>query len=158
MMDKEFDNMQIRLISTEDFESVLQIAKRLREWFTDSGIKQMSSDLKVQVGHVAAIDENIVGFIIYSSSADSAKIEWLGVDPSYHRRGVGTALLKKLEKELKNKGIKTIRVETLGESVEYQPYEQTRAFYRKNGFIDEKVIQQDNPEWKEKLIMKKELI
>lgn len=48
-------------------------------------------------------------------------------------------------------------VETLGESVDYEPYDRTRAFYRAAGFRDFKSVMTDNPGMPESLTLKKRL-
>ena len=63
----------------------------------------------------------------------------MGVDPKFHGKNIGTKLLEALERELKNIGLKELRVETLAESIEYEPYEKTRLFYKKMGFKPEKI-------------------
>ena len=51
----------------------------------------------------------------------------------------------------------TVEVETLGESVDYEPYERTRAFYRAIGFRDFKRVMTDNPGMPESLTLQKRL-
>lgn len=63
----------------------------------------------------------------------------MGINPEFQKKGIGTKLIKKLEKELKKIGVKELRVDTLAESIKYKPYESTRAFYKKMGFKVEKV-------------------
>lgn len=59
----------------------------------------------------------------------------LGVLEEYHRQGVGHAMLTAVESYCRERGYKFITVKTLDSSAEYEPYERTRAFYRKKGFI-----------------------
>ena len=59
--------------------------------------------------------------------------------PLNERKGVGTKLLKALEKELKIFGLKELRVDTLAESAESYHYRKTRMFYKKRGFEVEKI-------------------
>ncbi len=54
-------------------------------------------------------------------------------------------LLEFAEDHLRDAGVTQVRVETLGDSVEYEPYEWTRAFYRAMGFSEFKLVMTDNP-------------
>jgi hypothetical protein len=58
---------------------------------------------------------------------------------------------------LRAAGIEELRVGTLGDSVAYEPYVGTRAFYRTLGFADFKHERLDNPECPEKLILSKRM-
>lgn len=73
----------------------------------------------------------------------------LGVLEEYHRKGIGHALLNDVENFAKENGYKFITVKTLNASVQYEPYERTRAFYYKNGFYPLEVFplfwNKDNP-------------
>jgi hypothetical protein len=54
--------------------------------------------------------------------------------------------------------VKTLQVYTLGDSVDYEPYERTRAFYRALGFVDfKREPHPDNPECPESLFLRKVL-
>lgn len=82
---------------------------------------------------------------------------WMGVLPTAHRKGIGRALISELIQDFKSQGITSIYVSTLGDTVEYPPYAETRAFYRAVGFSDFKRLQHpDNPECEEELILKME--
>ena len=48
--------------------------------------------------------------------------------------GIGKKLLTWLKKESKKFKLQSINVETLPDEDNYKPYQQTRAFYYKNGF------------------------
>lgn len=80
-------------------------------------------------------DEKCIGFISmkihYSHTGD---IYVFGVLPEYHRKGVGRLLLAKAEEYCKSNNCKYIIVKTLSDTVEYEPYERTRKFYKNVGF------------------------
>ncbi len=48
---------------------------------------------------------------------------WFGVLSEKHRTGIGTHLLTVFEDEMMKNGIKLIQVSTLGDRVDYPPYE-----------------------------------
>ncbi len=147
------DELTIRTYNPSDFDQLIKIAKALPEWFTENGINHMHIDLRFQQGFVALYDSEIVGFLSFFTVEGEGQIGWMGIFPKFHRQGIGRMLVNHLISELKNVGVKTLRVYTLGDSVEYEPYERTRAFYRGIGFKDFRRFKQDNIECPEQLIM-----
>jgi len=133
--------MKIRKSTEKDFEGMMKIGRKLHpKWFDRFAIKQsMPLDLKIHKGFVAEERGKVLGFVTYTSNEGETKISWIGADPKFQRKGIGTKLLKRLEKELKKLGIKELRVETVAESEKYEPYEITRAFYQKMGFKVERI-------------------
>ncbi len=67
-------------------------------------------------------------------------------------------LLEFAEDHLRDAGVTQVRVETLGDSVEYEPYEWTRAFYRAMGFSEFKRVMTDNPGMPESLTLRKTIL
>lgn len=61
---------------------------------------------------------------------------WIATDPSARRRGVGRALLRRVEEEVRQAGGRLIVVETSGTPA----YASTRAFYRSCGYELEAVV------------------
>jgi ribosomal protein S18 acetylase RimI-like enzyme len=153
----ENEEIIIRRYVPEDFEHTIAIAKDLPEWFTKNGITKMQIDLMFQKGFVAVLDSKIVGFLSFLTIEGEGQIGWTGVHPKFHRKGIGRMLVNRLITELKEVGAKTLKVYTLGDSVDYEPYARTRAFYRGVGFKDFQKFKQDNPECPEQLIMIMEL-
>lgn len=141
-----------------DFPQIEVIAKALPQWFTTGGLASIRKDIYFQSGIIAEDKNQIVGFVTYFVNQGIATIGWMGVLPTSHRHGIGTSLLSELRTILKQHDIKAILVSTLGDAVEYEPYARTRAFYRKNGFVDYQKIQHpDNPEQEEELILRTEI-
>lgn len=58
-----------------------------------------------------------------------------------------------MENTLKKIGIKNLKVETLSEKIEYEPYVITRNFYKKFGFVETKSREYISKETNEKLIL-----
>ncbi len=137
---------------------MLDLARRLPEWFTPGGLEHMALDFQFQHRRVAvALAGEVVGFLTFNVHEGEGQICWLGVAPEHQRQGVGRALLTEIEHELRTAGVRAVTVETLGDAVDYDPYEKTRAFYRSMGYRDAKVLQLDNPECPELLTLRKEL-
>jgi len=58
----------------------------------------------------------------------------LGVLPEMHHRGVGRALLARVEAHLREQGVAYLQVKTLSASHPDTDYARTRAFYEAMGF------------------------
>ena len=57
---------------------------------------------------------------------------WLAVDPAAQGKGVGRALVREVERDLRSRGARLLLVETSSRP----DYENTRAFYAKCGYIE----------------------
>lgn len=132
-------------------EEVLAIARALPAWFTESGIGALGETLERTEGFIADDGTRIVGFLTFEVQDAVARITWMGVLPTLHRQGIGKRLIDLLVKVLRVRGIRHVRVWTLGDSVDYEPYARTRAFYRTLGFRDFRRVVTDNPECPEEL-------
>lgn len=65
----------------------------------------------------------------------TAEIHLLLVEPGWHRRGAGRALLTAAEADLRADGVRLLEVKTLGPSHPSEPYARTRRFYAAMGFL-----------------------
>ena len=61
---------------------------------------------------------------------------WIAVDPNIHGKGIGSSLVKYMEKDLKAQGGNLILIETSGKD----SYENERKFYIKNGYDTQTII------------------
>lgn len=59
----------------------------------------------------------------------------MAVRPTRRNRCVGSALLDFLVEDLKKTGSRLLQVKTLAVEADYPPYEMTRRFCEKNGFL-----------------------
>jgi ribosomal protein S18 acetylase RimI-like enzyme len=77
--------------------------------------------------HIMAMDSNIVLGVgrLHLNSNDEAQVRYMAVSPAFQGRGVGTKILKELEKAGKKKGAKYIVLNSREEAVH---------FYEKNGY------------------------
>lgn len=78
---------------------------------------------------------------------------FIGVHPTYQGKGRGSALLNYVEKALKEQGERLLLVETSG----LNSFEQTRTFYRKNGYDEEARIRDFYKLGDDKVIFRKAL-
>lgn len=145
-------------MTLEDKTAVLKVAKSLPQFFTHKGVEFISADFYSQKGFVYRLDDKVVGFVMYFSNQGVAEIGWMGVKPEFQGKKIGTELLMYLKSELVKNKCSSLIVKTLDESVDYKPYEQTRAFYLKYGFKKSHVIQHpENPECESELVLKMDL-
>jgi len=91
-------------------------------------------------GFVAVREDRVLGFVTWAPSDDeTANLTWMGVAEDLQRTGIGRALVKALVRDLRARGVHTLEVSTVADSVDYEPYAQTRHFYRAMGFVDHRV-------------------
>jgi GNAT superfamily N-acetyltransferase len=64
----------------------------------------------------------------------SAEIYLMAVDPAWHRRGAGRALVAAVEADLNPQGVEFLQVKTQGPARPDAGYEKTRQFYADVGF------------------------
>ncbi len=147
----------IRALQNVDHETVVALMGELPEWFTPDAVEHFRIDLRYHRGFVAVGDEEetIVGFVTYFVYDGVGILSWIGVAREQHQQGWGTQLLHAVEQALHAEGIPIMQVFTLGDSVDYEPYEATRAFYYGNGFKEYRRIQTDNPGCPEELYLRK---
>ena len=145
----------MKIKNSKNIEFAVNIAKNLSEWFTEEAIKNISQDGLNNELLIAKINEKIVGFLIYKIIGKNCEIQWLGVNRNNWRRNVGTKLIRELEKILKNDEIEEIFLSTLADTVNYEPYEITRKFFRKNGFRNKRVDKDFYPDGGDRLILHK---
>ncbi|GAA2869487.1 GNAT family N-acetyltransferase [Streptosporangium fragile] len=87
-------------------------------------------------GLVARTDTEPVGVLLYRRHfAEAAEIHLMAVAPSWHRRGVGRALVDALASDVSADGCQVLQVKTLGATHPDRGYARTRAFYRSVGFL-----------------------
>ncbi len=145
----------VRPLTSADHAAVLTVARALPAWFTERGVRHIDVDLGFQEGFVAEAEGQVVGFVSLYVAEGVGHIGWMGVLPDRHRRGVGRSLCAAVEKRLRIAGVDTLRVQTLGDAVDYEPYARTRSFYRGVGFTDWKREETGDPECPEQLTLAK---
>ncbi|WFO74825.1 GNAT family N-acetyltransferase [Desulfurococcaceae archaeon MEX13E-LK6-19] len=124
--------MIIRNATYNDLDAMASVYARAFGFKGDISLVKMVFEVCLEVQpdgcFVACLDNRVVGtgcFFIYGSFA------WVGgvcVVPEYQRRGIGTRIMERILRELKTRGIETIRLDS------------TKAGYRlykKLGFIEE---------------------
>jgi GNAT superfamily N-acetyltransferase len=91
--------------------------------------------VRSQVNLAAKVDKKYVGLIsIGFPYPENANIYWMGILRKFHRAGIGQILSTSAFREAKNRGAKTISVETLSPKEADENYLMTYNFYKSLGF------------------------
>jgi GNAT superfamily N-acetyltransferase len=148
--------ISIRPLQPGDIEAVVQIAQALPEWFdADARGRAIPLDVKYQEGFVADADGRILGFITLYVAEGRVQIGWMGVLHEHQGQGIGGKLVAAAEDYGRERGLVELATYTLGDSVDYEPYVATRAFYFSQGFEIFQRSQTDNPGCPEEIKIKK---
>ena len=151
-------NIETRAIEDRDHPGVVAVAESLTGWFDEDALRRaIPCDLRHQEGFVALLQGKSVGFITLFVAEGRLTIGWMGVMPDYQNSGIGTRLLGCAEEFGRQHGLTEIATSTLGEGVDYKPYESTRAFYFKKGFNVFQRNTTDNPGCPEEIKIKKQI-
>ena len=79
---------------------------------------------------VAEIDGAIVGVLVLAVTEEGQCLENVAVDPAFHGRGIGRALLERAEAEARRRGFAAIYLYTHEKTTENQ------ALYSKIGYVE----------------------
>jgi GNAT superfamily N-acetyltransferase len=149
--------MKIVKANKKDKTQAIQIAKDLKEWFSKEGVKNLSIDFNNNTVIVAKDNNQVIGFICYTTYCGKMLLIWMGVKRDQWRNGIGTKLLEYLTSEAKSLGLYYIETETLPEEVEYEPYKITRSFYYKNGFERVHYKKASIEGWDDQIVLEKKI-
>lgn len=123
-----------------DREAILTLARSLDKWFTPQGLTEVGEDLESHEGYVATRGTSFVGFLTWApASEDIARLSWIGVEEDAQHAGIGTSLLAAAVADLRRSRFRSLEVSTVADTVDYEPYAETRRFYRSRGFVDVRV-------------------
>jgi GNAT superfamily N-acetyltransferase len=112
------------------------ILRALPEWF---GIEEAIVNYRREIAKnptIGAFDnDRLIGFLTLKyHNRYSAEIYVMGVLKECHRKGVGGALVERVEEMLRADSIEYLQVKTLAPSKESEEYSRTRRFYESVGF------------------------
>ncbi|MER7244123.1 GNAT family N-acetyltransferase [Kribbella sp. NPDC000426] len=65
----------------------------------------------------------------------AGEILWAAVDASVRGQGIGRRLVDDVLRRLRADGVRPIEVKTLDATAKYEPYDATRAFWERMGFV-----------------------
>ncbi|NJE41637.1 N-acetyltransferase [Thermococcus sp. GR6] len=141
--------MIVKLLESEEERKVcLEIVRALPEWFNEAGLRAMERDLERERTFLAVEGSKILGFITLKPLNEKAlEILWMAVKREKREKGIGSELLAFIEGWALEKGFEVLVVKTSGD-LSYKPYDETRKFYEKRGFVRVALID-PYPEWGE---------
>ena len=126
----------VRRLAAGEAPALAAIVRGLPEYFTDDVPGKVEHDADSHEAWVITDDGTITGFVIAArKSPRGAEILWIAVDAARRGRGLGTKLLGHILDHLATNGISVVEAKTLDRSSGYRPYEATRAFWERNGFV-----------------------
>ena len=112
------------------------VLRALPEWFgIESSLMGYVESTATLPTWIAEHSGRPVGFVsVREHTPLSAEIHCIAVLPDVHRGGVGRAMIKHVESDLRTRGFRFLQVKTLGPSRACPHYERTRRFYESVGF------------------------
>lgn len=119
----------IYLVKEEDIEKIVLLEKT--ELGRTLGASYLTHLLTVDFAYLYKYveDEEIIGYISFSINNDYLEVLNIAVNKNYQRKGIGSALLKRVDQVKNEKNIKSIILEVGITNT------QAINFYTKNGFI-----------------------
>ena len=112
----------------------------------------MERDLKSETTFIAVENDRVLGFItIKSINKKALEILWMAVRREFRGRGIGTEMLRFVERWAVIRGFEVLVVKTSGD-LSYKPYDETRRFYERRGFVRVALID-PYPEWGEEALI-----
>ena len=106
----------------------------------EQGIRDCAQAVRSQAGFVAVGEDDVVGFLTFTTADGVAEITWMGIGADRRRHGHGRDLVDALIERLRGDGVLRVQVKTLSAREPYEPYAETRAFYRSIGFTEEQEL------------------
>lgn len=114
-----------------------EILERLPEWFGNKKALNKYIEEVKELPYYAAFnnEDKCIGFFSVKTHYQyTGDIFVCGVHPEYQHKGVGKALYHVVETYFIQRGCKYVIVKTLSDTVAFEPYAQTRKFYKSIGF------------------------
>ena len=126
----------VRRFEARDAPAAAAIIRGLPDYFTDDVPAKAVRDAASHEAWAVTDSGTVAGFAVAArKSPGGAEILWIAVDAARRGRGHGTALLGHVLDDLAAAGVSVVEAKTLDRSSGYRPYEATRAFWERNGFI-----------------------
>ena len=139
-------------VGEDDIEKCLQIARDLPEWFNEAGLKAMERELREEKTFVAVERGEVLGFVAIKPLNEKApEILWIAVRRELRSKGIGTELILFVEEWASRRGFELLVVKSSGD-LTYKPYDETRGFYERRGFVRIALID-PYPEWGEPVLI-----
>lgn len=159
MLEISMTDLEIRACSANDLEGLGKVLESI-DLFPSNMLPELISPFlggdSTELWLTCLVDGN-PSALCYARAERLTQGTWnmlaLGVDAGIQGRGIGTALIAELEKQLRAKDARLVIVETSST----QPFDKTRAFYGRNGYREEATIRDFWSEKDDKIIFRKKL-
>ncbi len=129
--------MEIQSLERDKTASCLRILDLLPDWFAQREAREAyacaTEDLPL-FGCFADGHDPVGILSLKIHNRWNAEIHVMGVLPAWHRRGVGTLLMRHAERHARKNGIHFLTVKTLSAQSDDPCYDRTRKFYLSTGF------------------------
>lgn len=121
--------VELRKIGPSDLEEVMRIEKT--SFPTPWSTRFFLEELRAPCAHslLAAVNDKIVGYVLYWLLPGELDVHNLAVDKDYRRRGVGRALLQAVINEARERGLERVTLEVRKSN------EAAQNLYYKLGFV-----------------------
>lgn len=128
--------MLIRRMTGGEGAACEQIMRSLPKWFgIEEAIVDYAKSTETMENYVAEESGQVVGFITLNQrSPVSTEVHCMAVRPEFHGKGIGRALVERVEATLASRPVEYLQAKTLGPSRPNAEYERTRGFYQHMGF------------------------
>ena len=112
------------------------VIRSLPDWFgIEESIRNYAMEINSLPTFLAIEEDRTLGFITLEQHTPySAEVYVMGVLPEFHRKGIGRALMERVETYAKRNDVEYLQVKTLGPSNPDENFAKTRAFYMATGF------------------------
>jgi GNAT superfamily N-acetyltransferase len=128
--------LAVRPLTAGDLPTAVAIVRGLPDYFTDDVPGKVERDCARGDAWVLTESGEVAAFAVtLRKSPGGAEIAWFAVEAARRRHGLGTALLGQVIDALAASGVAVVEVKTLDASAGYPPYEATRAFWERGGFV-----------------------
>jgi GNAT superfamily N-acetyltransferase len=119
-----------------DLQACIDIVRGLPDFFTPDTFDRIRTDFGRHRCWAAADDGALLGFaVVDRRSPTTAEILWAAVRRDRRGSGIGTLLVEHVLDVLAADGVVLVEAKTLDRSADYAPYEATRAFWERRGFV-----------------------
>jgi GNAT superfamily N-acetyltransferase len=128
----------VRRFTDGDLPAAVAIIQGLPDYFTEDVPAKIQHDAVAHEAWVLTDDEDgavLALAVAARKSQAGAEILWIAVDAAHRGLGHGTRLLNHVLAQLAAEGITVVEAKTLDRSSGYPPYEATRAFWERHGFV-----------------------
>ncbi len=126
----------VRPATSDDTDACAAIVRGLPDFFTDDVPAKVVHAIAHERAWVVLAGDETVGFATVDARPPAAaEITWAAVRRDAQHTGVGTVLIEHVLASLAHDRITLVEVKTLDASASYAPYEGTRAFWERRGFV-----------------------